>query len=319
LLFKIWALSLSSNPSKKPPILLTGTKGSGKTRTIEGLEQLYGTPVKLSQLKVRDGERDFWVDINLGGLCCFDNVDSKDNSWFASALESAATAGTQEKAKHYENKAQVSMKARAWIAITSANPVFASDLGMSDRLIVIRMKRRTQTADSSLAKEIEKNRDAGLAWIAQTLQKALAQEGNASAELNINKRHPDFARFAIQIGLALGEEKEVVAALREAEQDKSCFTIENHPIGKSLVELLRMEGFKGTAADMLKCFSRNEICTDDYLNSKKLGSYLNNNWGDIEIAYKAKRHYDTHNKKWIFDFLCGSVVIPAANRIRRCK
>jgi len=54
--------------------------------------------------------------------------------------------------------------------MTTANPTFAADSGLADRLLLVRMNRRTdETSDASLSDEIREHRNAGLSFFARPL------------------------------------------------------------------------------------------------------------------------------------------------------
>lgn len=124
--------------------------------------------------------------------------------WFAStmptpeltglpdALAAGATDVNRDKRRLYKDNDINIQRARAWVVITSANPTFASDPGLADRVPVIRLERRTdETAESALSDEIGRNRDAGLSWLAETLSKALADRKPVTG--NLNRRHTEDA------------------------------------------------------------------------------------------------------------------------------
>jgi hypothetical protein len=56
-LLKLWMLSLPTNPTCKPPLVATGDPGSGKTRTIRGMAELYGLPFMSTTPKVATNRR----------------------------------------------------------------------------------------------------------------------------------------------------------------------------------------------------------------------------------------------------------------------
>jgi hypothetical protein len=251
LLFKIWAISLPSNQINKPIMCITGDVGSGKTRVLTGIFELYGLPHSVNKVQ-KQGEIDFWVSVNRGGMAIFDNVDTKID-WLADTLAAASTGGCLERRKLYTNNEYISLNARSWTSVTSVNPSYASDVGLSDRLIVIRLHRRDGiTSDGALSNEIQTNRDAGLSWICQTLSKALEQQG--AVPEGLNQRHPDFGRLAYRIGQAIGKESETITALQSNELDKSILSLENSPVGAALWELMQSGSgeFNGTAGELLE-------------------------------------------------------------------
>jgi hypothetical protein len=81
-----------------------------------------------------------------------------------------------EKRRLYTDSGRISLKARAWLCITSASPTFAADAGLADRLLVVRLNRREgATAETQLADEILHNRDGMLSWVADKLRHALGR------------------------------------------------------------------------------------------------------------------------------------------------
>jgi hypothetical protein len=197
-------------------------------------------------------------------------------------LAAAATDGCSQQRKLYTNSDIVTLRARAWLAITSANPTFGADSGLADRLLVVRMDRRDgeETSDAELTAEILAHRDAGLSHIAMTLQMALADKRQIPAGLNA--RHPDFAAFAIRIGRALGRETEAIAALQAAEADKSAFCLENDNVASALLVFLRQAGsFHGTAVELLPKLIDVDKELEGRLSAKSLGKRLSALWPHI--------------------------------------
>jgi hypothetical protein len=152
--------------------------------------------------------------------------------------------------KLYANKEVVTLRAYAWLVVTTANPTFASDAGLADRLLLVRTYRAEgDTSDAALSDEITANRDAGLVHIAETVAAVL--KDSQPTPTGLNQRHPDFAAFAVKIGRALGREAESIAALQSAEADKSAFCLENDTVAAALLGYLATAGtFTGTAAEL---------------------------------------------------------------------
>ena len=287
MLFILWASSLPSDQRTKPPLVTTGPVGSGKTRAIVGIFELFGIPPRVAAV-TKNGEGDFWAAMDSGGLACFDNADSRID-WLPDALAAAATAGCQEKRRLYTDAERVVLRARSWVAVTSANPSFAADAGLSDRLLVVRLNRRSgETAESVLADEIGAARDAGLSWICHVIADALLD--SAPTPSGLNQRHPDFASFAVRIGRAIGMEVEAVAALRAAEADKSLFNLENDTIGAAILEAMRRGApFTGTAAELLELIKTADASLEGNLSARRLGKRLSKLWPHLEAVLGAKQ------------------------------
>jgi len=277
---RLWTLSLPTNPASKPPLCLAGDIGSGKTRLAKGIAELYGLPFVAN--KVEDfGEDSFWASLDAGGLFTLDNCDT-GNKWLPDAVASAATDGCSQRRKLYTDTERVTLRPRAWLVLTTANPTFASDSGLADRLLLVRMKRRTDdTSDAKLSDEIRAHRNAALSFVAHTLATALADTQRTPAGLN--QRHPDFAAFAVRIGRATGRESETIHALKSAEQDKSLFCLENDSIGTALLSFLHQEQtFVGTSAELREKLIAIDNDLAERLSAKRLGKRLSALWPHLE-------------------------------------
>jgi hypothetical protein len=230
--------------------------------------------------------------MDAGGLFTIDNADTR-NKWLADSVASAATDGCSQRRKLYTDSDRVTLRARAWLCLTSANPTFASDSGLADRLIVVRMNRRTdESSDAALSIEVAKHRDAGLSFIAHTLAAALADKSQVPCGLN--QRHPDFATFAVRLGRAIGREVQAVAALTSAELDKSLFCLENDSIGMALLTYLKSSGqFTGTAAELRDKLVESDIDLAENLSVRRLGKRLAMLWAHLEkVLATAKQAKD---------------------------
>ena len=300
-LVKTWLLSIPTNPTCKPPLVFTGQTGSGKTRLARGTAELYGVPFMSTKPKSGEkSENDFWVSLDAGGLFTLDNADTRID-WLADAVASASTGAGDNRRQLYTDKGTQEFRPNAWLALTTLNPTFAQDVALADRLLVVRMNRRTgETDDEALSVEIAQNRNAGLSWIAETLAKALADK--QSTPKGLNKRHPDYAAFAVRLGRAMNEEAAVVMALSAAEEDKSRFNLENDPVGSAIIKLMASEPFTGTSAELLEKLAWVE--PDEFgdtargargnrlWSAKRLGKRLTTIWVHIEALYDAKRDTD---------------------------
>ena len=284
-LLRLWILSLPTNPASKPPLCLAGDVGSGKTRMAKGIAELYGLPFVANKAE-ESGEDSFWASLDGGGLFTLDNADTR-NKWLPDAVASAATDGSSQRRKKYTDAERVTLRARAWLALTTANPTFASDSGLADRLLLVRMNRRTdETSDAELSAEIREHRNAGLSFIARTLATALADTERTPGKLN--QRHPDFAAFAVRIGRAIGRESETVHALKSAEQDKSLFCLENDTVATALLATLANgQTFTGTASELRARLIESDtdiagLAESGKFSVKRLGKRLSALWPHLE-------------------------------------
>jgi hypothetical protein len=296
-LLRLWAVSLPTGQRCKPPLVLTGTVGSGKTKVACSVFELFGITPRVVLL-ADHGEEDFWTQLDGGGLVCFDNADTKIR-WLADALQVAATDGSHEKRMLYTDGTIIRQHAKAWVVLTSANPTFASDAGLADRLLVTRFERRNrETAEASLSDEVAEARDGGLSWIAGIIAKALADKSPVEGG-NLNRRHPDFASFSVRLGRAMGREKQAVAALRSAENDKSRFNLENDEVGSALLELGE---WQGTAAELLEAIIAMDSSFEGKWSAKRLGKRLAKLWPHLESVLHASKEAEGHSKQVVYRF-----------------
>ncbi len=288
-LVRLWTYSLPTDPKCKPPLCLTGEVGSGKTRLVRGICELYGLPFVAAKAQ-DDGEDDFWTNANLGGIYVLDNVDTVCR-WLADTLAAAATNGCCQRRRLYTDSEVIKHYSRAWLALTSANPFFGADPGLADRLLVVRMaRRRGETSDSALSEQILHHRDAALSHIVATLRTALADQLPTASQLNA--RHPDFAALGVRIGRALEREKQAVAALRSAEADKSRFCLENDSVGSALLQFLRTGEFAGTVAVLAERLIEVDPDMVKGLTPKKLGKRISKLWPHLcKICGTASREH----------------------------
>lgn len=301
-LLRLWLYSLPTNPRSKPPLCLAGEIGSGKTRLAKGIAELYGLPFLAAKVE-ENAEANFWPSIDQGGLFTLDNADTRCH-WLADALANAATDGCSQRRRLYTDAETVTLRARAWIAVTTANPTFASDAGLADRLLLLRLARRDgETSDTKLTDQILAARDGALSHVADTLRKALAD--NSPTPGGLNWRHPDFAAFAVKVGRALGREAECVAALQQAEADKSVFCLENDPVAAALLAYLRVAGtFTGTAAELgpKLCEADPTLNEPRPLNPRRLGKRLSALWPHLERSLATAKKQTDRKGFSVFEF-----------------
>jgi CHC2 zinc finger len=301
-LFRLWLYSLPTIPRSKPPICFAGEIGSGKTRIAKAVAEFYGLPF-IAHKAEEDGENQFWPCLDQGGLFTLDNADTR-NRWLADALAAAATDGCSQRRKLYSNADTVTLRARAWLCVTTANPTFASDAGLADRLLLVRMERRAdETSDGALTDEILAARDTGLSHIAETLHKALAD--TSPTVPGLNARHPDFAAFAVRLGRALDRETEATAALEAAEHDKSAFCLENDTIACALLGYLHeARSFTGTAKELAPHIIAIDPDLDGKLSVKRLGKRLAALWPHLSKALPVCRKETGHGRSVTYTFKC---------------
>jgi hypothetical protein len=308
-LLRAWIYSLPTNPKCKPPLLLVGDVGAGKTALAKSISQFYGIAPAISKVEEMT-ESNFWPAANEGGIYTLDNADTK-TSWLADTIAAASTDGISKRRKLYCDSENIILKPRAWLILTSSNPTFGGDSGLSDRLLVCRMERRDgESSDSALADEINANRNAGLSHLAQTLHRALADATPTPGGLN--QRHPDFASFSVRLGRALDREPEMIAALKTAESDKSAFCLENDFIGSALLAALADgQVFTGTANELRTKLIEADpeiagLAESGKFSAKRLSKRLTALWPHFKKQLTTARQEKDRNHFTIYTLKAGS-------------
>ena len=247
MLVRLWFAGMFGVTGWKPLLVLSGNVGSGKTRVATAMFQLLGMMPRVTAIDALGNVKDFWASVDKGGLFCLDNADHHIQ-WLPDALSVISTGGTFEKKKLYTDTETVTQEARCWAVVTSANPSFASDAGLGDRLITVNLERvERDTAESVLTREIEAARDAGLSWICRVMRLALAD--TQPVPRGMNRRHPDWAAWVWRLGRAAGMADEAERAIRENESFKAVFAVSNDAFGRFLLAGVR-NGFRGSALDL---------------------------------------------------------------------
>lgn len=297
---RLWVLNLFASHATKPPLLITGGAGSGKTRMAKGIKEILGMrqdgALDLSVQQIEDGDKGldaFWAAVNDGKLEVFDNFDTKVK-WASDTLQNAATDGQTKRRTLYTTFGVSILRANASIILTSNNPIFSTEGngGLADRLITIPLSlNRSASQDAELSREIARNRDQYLSWIARTVAKVL--EDSAPVDASINRRHPDYGEFSVKIGRAIGAEKEVVEALGAAEADKALLPLRNDGITKEILAVLHDGGWRwsGTSGELSqKIIDRQGDDGDDktaqIFSSRRVGKALNRYLRQFSIIFK---------------------------------
>lgn len=297
---RLWVLNLFASHATKPPLLITGGAGSGKTRMAKGIKEILGMrqdgALDLSVQQIEDGDKGldaFWATVNDGKLEVFDNFDTKVK-WASDTLQTAATDGQTKRRTLYTTFGVSILKANASIILTSNNPIFSTEGngGLADRLITIPLSlNRSTSQDVELSREIARNRDRYLSWIARTVAKVL--DDSVPVDASINRRHPDYGAFSVKIGRAIGAETAVVEALGAAEADKALLPLRNDAITREILAVLQEGGWRwsGTSGELSqRIIARQGDDGDDktaqIFSSRRVGKALNRYMRQFAIIFK---------------------------------
>ena len=299
---RLWVLNLFASHATKPPLLITGGAGSGKTRMAKGIKEILGMrqdgALDLSVQQIEDGDKGldaFWATVNDGKLEVFDNFDTKVK-WASDTLQTAATDGQTKRRTLYTTFGVSILRANASIILTSNNPIFSTEGngGLADRLITIPLSlNRSSSRDAELSREIAQNRDQYLTWFVRTLSKVLADDQPVDA--SVNRRHPDYGVFSVKVGRAIGDEQGAVDALGAAEADKALLPLRNDAITKEILEVLRENGWtwSGTSGELSqKVIERQGDDADEktkqIYSSRRVGKALNKYLRQFSIIFNTE-------------------------------
>jgi hypothetical protein len=292
MLVRLWFSSMFGVAGWKPLLVLSGDVGSGKTRVAAAMFQVLGVMSRVTAIDAIGNVKDFWTSVDKGGLFCLDNADHHI-PWLPDALSVISTGGTFEKRKLHTDTDTVTQEAKCWAVITSSNPSFASDAGLSDRLITVNLERVDRdTAESVLTQEIEDNRFAALAWLCYTMRRALAD--TEATPKGMNRRHPDWAAWAYKFGKAAGKAQEAERAIRENEGFKALFSVLNDAFGKFILVAMKdqKKEFVGSADDLSKLLAEKcEGFSSDLWTIAKIGKAL----ARLSVALKSLFKFEKLN------------------------
>ena len=297
---RLWTMNLLACHSTKPPLLITGGAGSGKTRMAKGIKEILGMrqdgALDLSVQQIEDGDKGldaFWATVNDGKLEVFDNFDTKVK-WASDTLQTAATDGQTKRRTLYTTFGVSILRANAHIILTSNNPIFSTEGngGLADRLITIPLTlNRNVSQDAELSREIAENRDRYLTWMARTLAKVL--QDDAPVDKSINRRHPDYGEFSVKVGRAIGDEDGAVQALGAAEADKAILPLMNDAVTKEIMSVLGDKDYEwsGTAGEMSELIISKQGDDEDektktIFSSRRVGKALNKYMRQFSIVFR---------------------------------
>ncbi len=300
---RLWVLNLFAAHATKPPLLITGGAGSGKTRMAKGIKEILGIrqdgALDLSVQQIEDGDKGldaFWTTVNDGKLEVFDNFDTKVK-WASDTLQNAATDGQTKRRTLYTTEGVSILKANASLILTSNNPIFSTEGngGLADRLITIPLTlNRSASVDKELSVEIAKNRDNYMTWMARTVAKALMDSEPVDA--SVNRRHPDYGEFSVRIGRAMGCVADVIEAMGSAEADKALLPLQNDVITRELLAVLKGHGWKwsGTSGEMSGLIVANlgedgDAKTSQIYSSRRVGKALSKYERQLSVLFRMDK------------------------------
>lgn len=313
---RLWWLNLFACHSNKPILLVTGPRGCGKTRLLQGMKQFLGMRTSglpddtVTNIDPTDKGIDaFWPVVDKGRFEIFDNFDAKIK-WAEDSFQVAATNGSMKRRELYKTRGIAVFYANSYIGVTSNNPIFTTEGGgLPDRIVTARIgEGRKVSVGAELKMDIDANRNKYLTWLVRILSKALAD--TQPVDENINRRHPDFGIFSIRCARAFGDEEGATLAMRQAEIDKAILPLTNDTIAKEIVKTLLTQETPGnwrfTASEMsdaiIKRFGEDE--SDDntrkIYGARRIGKAINKLVREFSVIFKWSS--DLYEGRTRYDF-----------------
>ena len=299
---RLWWLNLFACHANKPILLVTGPKGSGKTRLLQGMKQFLGMREDgkpddtVNDIDPTDKGLDaFWIIEDRGRFEIFDNYDSKIK-WAENAFQTAATNGSAKRRELYKTSTLVTLSANAYMGVTSNNPIFTTEGGgLPDRIITARITgNRKISVGDELRKDIDGHRNQYMTWLVRTLMAALADEKPVDG--SINRRHPDYGAFAVRCGRAFGDEPGAIHAMEAAELDKALLPLLNDTIAKEVVAVLRAQepvgSMRFTASEMSDAIitrfgdDESDDNTKKIYGARRIGKAINKLQREFSVLFK---------------------------------
>lgn len=304
MLIRLWFLNLFKVHRMKPPLLITGLFQSGKTRMAAALKEILGM-TDMSVQEAEDGDKGldaFWATVNDGMFEIYDNLDTKIK-WVSNTLQVAATNGQTKRRTLYTTYGVSVLRANAHLVITSNNPRFATELGLADRLQIVRLGRtRKSASDLALTEDITAKRDEFMTWTARILTRALADTEPIGEVYNM--RHPEFSNFSVRLGRAARCADYAIAAMKKAELDKSLLPLQDKnglplQILKVLIDKNGVWKFTSSELaqaiiDKMKESGEADDKTSAFVNSRKVGKALNDNMLPFSTLFKVEPRKTIH-------------------------
>lgn len=235
-------------PGGFPILVATGEQGSGKSfgcGTIRGVLD----PSALTLRRAPRDEGDLGAALNSGYLLGFDNL-SKVSSWLSDALCSLATGGGIARRELYTNADEYIVSGRRPVLLNGINDVVTAP-DLAERCLFVDFIRPTD-ANRLTETELEarRQRESGPILGALLDRVSSALKDRSSIDPGALPRLADFATW-VYAGTPEAEREEVWRVIADNRKEKNWSTIEDDPLASAVRDLVKHDGFKGTACELL--------------------------------------------------------------------
>lgn len=246
MLMTVWmfALAFPDRLPTKPLLMLEGTQGSGKSASLQLIQQaLIGTsrPMILSKSK----EDDFGVMLLRAPIAMFDNTDTYID-WVPDAICSYTTRGYWVKRKLFTDSDEAEIRPQSFVAVASKNPTSFRRTDTVDRQIIVRLDRLENFRPfEALEAEVLASRAQLVGeyiWYINEIVEQL-RTSNGQPVQQEKTRMADFATFARAVAVVMGWSNDDVSAMFAAlANEHAAFIAEDDPLLELLHKWIEYRG-----------------------------------------------------------------------------
>jgi hypothetical protein len=242
LVFEAWIVStfFSEIIPARPLLMMLGEKGSGKSVTLRLLKKyLFGAQEQIQGIP--DKADGFAAAAAQSHIMVIDNLDDWV-PWIRDKLARVATGAVDEVRKLYTSNEVYRIEYRCWVAITARTPETLRRDDLTDRLLILPVKRfaESETQESSFRTEREfyehVNRDRNGWWteLLELLNRIVAAIRNNRISTTSSSRMADwesFGRLFAEVEGKLEIWKDFTSGLQSTQAE---FLLEEDPVVEAL-------------------------------------------------------------------------------------
>ncbi|MBC7223441.1 MAG: ATP-binding protein [Anaerolineae bacterium] len=246
-LLTAWLVGLVAGVRPLPLLTFIGARGSGKSTAARAIcKLLLGEQGDLADPSL--DERSFAVAVTRLPILALDNLDDEPADWLQNALAAAVTGANVTRRQLYTDAVLLSRPVSAGLVVTTRTALFASRPDLLERVLPIFVGDLPDTqrwGDGDLMRQVLKERDKVLSWLASTAGQLLPKMWNAPSGLS--SRFQDFAKLFWT--LYQGNANGVLEAWRAAQQ---LSIVDLDLLALAIMEYLPEEGLRGTPTEIVR-------------------------------------------------------------------
>jgi hypothetical protein len=245
-LIKLWLVTIFIPDIPRPPAVITGVRGSGKTETTRILQSFVDPQIVPGRHMPRT-ERDLIIALQSSYVPLFDNVRNISPVQGDILAQAVTDFGFVVRRLFTDATPHLHSFRRTALLTGLEVPTSAPDLLSRCLLIEFTPSDKLRAMESWMSrfKELQPRIFGALLT---TLSKAITLRPALDPVTEINHRLADWLEWAVAVGLALGaSRKECVAALHEMKFRQHLHSVAAQPIARGVMELMRFSSeWRGT-------------------------------------------------------------------------